>query len=100
MEPVIKDTEDLIRILQKHGTTWHDKAKLIEAYHLKQLEQHGHRNSKSDPGWSMRLTAEYLKVSVSYICQAIKVAEMLRAKPRIQYEYNSIHDAYTEKGKK
>ena len=90
---------ELARQIQKRGTPWYEKARLIETFHLKMLDEHGHKISRSDDGWSMQLTAKYLKLSKSYICQAIHVAEVLRARPRMQFEYGSIHDAYmTEKG--
>lgn len=87
-------TSELAAKIKNRGTPWYEKAKLIEEFHLSMLKEHGHKDSRFDDGWSQSLTASMLKVSKSFVCQAIYVSEFLRMKPRIQFEYGSIHDAY------
>lgn len=58
-----------------HAQTWHDKAIVIELYHLAMT----HRNK----GWTISKTAEYFQCSIGLVSENLKLAHAIHIQPSI-----------------
>ena len=59
----------------RHSTTWHDRATIMELYHLAQCQ----RQKK----WTLTKTAEYFQVSVGLVSENLRLATAIHVDPVI-----------------
>jgi site-specific DNA-methyltransferase (adenine-specific) len=74
--------------LRRVNLPWYEISELVSEWHRTRQEQHGVAEAKKGKaqrgGWSMRDTAEELKMSLGFISEAVMVADAVKRDPALK----------------